>query len=208
MSFQTNPYKRQGAHRSIRKVLIVCEGEKTEPNYFKDFKTKGELIKVEVFGAGRVKLSLVEYAVELKKAAEAEKAPYSVVWCVFDRDAQPDEPKDKDNFNKAIFSAKKNQIRAAYSNDAFEIWYILHFNYHQTAWHRDQYKSALTDLLGSKYLKNAPGMYAKLKDKQSTAINNAKRLLACYNPPNPESNNPSTTVHLLVEFLNDYLADE
>ena len=44
MSLPINHYKRQIAQRPIRKVLIVCEGEKTEPNYFKDFKTRGELI--------------------------------------------------------------------------------------------------------------------------------------------------------------------
>jgi hypothetical protein len=186
----------------------VCEGEKTEPNYFKSFKTNDDLIRVEVSGAGRGKHPLVEYAAKLKKEAETKRAPYSVVWCVFDRDAQPDEPGDKNNFNKAILSAKKNQIKVAYSNDAFEIWYILHFSFHQTGWHRDQYKNKLTDLLGEKYQKNDPGMYIKLKNKQPRAIDNARKLLALYSPLNPESDNPSTTVHILVEFLNEYLAGE
>lgn len=208
MSLQNNRYKRQEAQRSIRKVLIVCEGEKTERYYFEAFQTDKELIKVEIFGAGRNKDSLVEYTIELKKKSEIKK-PYSSIWCVFDRDSYPCDPKDKHKFNRAIQLAKNNQIRVAYSNDAFEIWYILHFDFHQAAWERSRYENKLTKLLGSKYEKNDKTMYIKLKDKQPTAIKNSKNLLATYGAShNPELDNPCTTVHLLVEFLNDYLEGE
>ncbi len=65
----------------------------------------------------------------------------------------------------------------------------------------------LTELLGHKYQKNSETIYEKLKDKQENAIKNAKRLLKEYKPPNPESDNPSTTVHLLVEELNSFIPD-
>ena len=208
MSNQNSWYKRREAQRSIKKVLIVCEGEKTERYYFEAFQTNKELIRVEVLGAGMCTDSLVEYAINLKKNAEKE-ALYSSVWCVFDRDSYPCNPGDKNNFNRAIHLAKINQIKVAYSNDAFEIWYILHFNYHQAAWGRDKYASKLTELLGSKYEKKDNTMYAKLKEKQGIAIQFAKKLLNSYGTNyNPESDNPCTTVHQLVEFLNDYLENE
>lgn len=208
MSHQSNKYKRNVGQRSVRKVLIVCEGAKTEHNYFKAFQTSGELIRVEILGAGRNKDSLVEYTIELKKKAEI-KEPYASVWCVFDRDSYPIDSKDKHKFNRAIKLARNNQIQAAYSNDAFEIWYILHFHYHQTALERSKYESKLTDLLGSKYKKSDETMYVKLKDKQLDAIRHSKQLLAYYGAKhNPESDNPCTTVHRLVEFLNDYLEGE
>ncbi|MCX5726978.1 MAG: RloB family protein [Candidatus Saganbacteria bacterium] len=203
-----NRYKRREAQRSIRKVLIVCEGEKTERYYFEAFQINKELIKVEVLGAGMNTDSLVEHAINLKNSANREEL-YSAVWCVFDRDTYPCNPNDKHNFNRAIDIANRNQIRVAYSNDAFEIWYILHFNYHQTAWTRDKYENKLTELLDVKYEKNDQKMYEKLKDKQGVAIQNAKRLLALYGfSHNPESDNPCTTVHRLVAFLNDYLESE
>ena len=134
---------------------------------------------------------------------------YSYVWCVFDRDSYPCNPKDKHNFNRAIQLAKSNQIKVAYSNDAFEIWYILHFSYHQAAWGRERYAAKLTELLSAKYEKNDKTMYGKLKDKQADAIMFAKKLLAYYGTKhNPESDNPCTTVHILVEFLNAYLEKE
>lgn len=208
MSYQNNRYKRRKPQRFIKKVLIVCEGEKTERYYFEAFQTNRELIKVEIFGAGKNKDSLVEYAVNLKKKSIKEGS-YSSVWCVFDRDADPANPNDKNNFNKALLLARANQIKVAYSNDAFEIWYILHFDLHQEASKRDRYESILTELLGSRYEKSDRAMYTRLIGRQSTAIKNSKKLLDIYGSNhNPESNNPSTTVHLLVEFLNDYLEDE
>ncbi len=189
-------------------MLIVCEGEKTEPNCFNAFQTNGELIKVEVCGPGKNKDSLVEHAIALKKKAVKDQS-YSSIWCVFDRDSDPANPNDKNSFNKALLLARANQIKVAYSNDAFELWYILHFSLHQAAWRRDRYEDKLTELLKVKYKKNDPTMYKKLKDKQNAAISYAKNLLAYYGSNhNPESDNPSTTVHLLVEFLNDYLESE
>lgn len=208
MSNQNNWYKRREAQRPIKKVLIVCEGKKTERYYFEAFQTNKELIRVEVLGAGKNTDSLVEHAVDLKNKAEKE-ALYSSVWCVFDRDLYPCNPNDKHNFNRAIQLARSNQIKVAYSNDAFEIWYILHFDYYTSPLERNKYASKLTGLLGSKYEKNDKMMYAKLKSSQNTAIQNAKNLLAHYGGNhNPESDNPCTTVHLLVEFLNAYLENE
>ncbi len=208
MSNQSNPYKRISAQRPLRKILIVCEGKKTEKYYFDAFETNKKLIEVKVLGAGRNKDSLVEYAIELKIDAELRNEKYAEVWCVFDRDSYPIDSRDKHKFNMAIRIAKNNQIKTAYSNDAFEIWYILHFNYHQTAWSRDLYKNKLTELLKTEYKKNDKEMYVKLIDKQPTAIKNAKKLLEYHSTNrvhNPESDNPCTTVHILVNFLNDYL---
>jgi hypothetical protein len=48
-------------------------------------------------------------------------------------------------------------------------------------------------------------MYQELLDIQLMAIRNAERLLNSYDSFNPENNNPSTTVHKLVEELNKRL---
>ena len=45
----------------------------------------------------------------------------------------------------------------------------------------------------------------KVKNKQEDAIKHAKRLLLEYDRPNPETDNPSTTVYLLVEELNSFI---
>lgn len=103
-------HKRKRANRN-RKVapdrfLIVCEGEKTEPNYFEKFKSKINAVRknsvaIEIKGVGKNTLSLVEDTIRLKNRANPD---YTQVWCVFDRDSFP-----TGNFDNAIIKAE-NQI--------------------------------------------------------------------------------------------------
>jgi len=106
------------------------------------------------------------------------------------------------DFNNAITLAQKRGMRAAYSNQAFEIWYLLHFHYHDTALSRDLYGDKLSECLEIKYEKNSINMFELLESKQNDAIRNAERLLQSYNPHNPARDNPCTTVHYLVQELN------
>ncbi|MFM7440671.1 MAG: RloB family protein [Snowella sp.] len=89
----------------------------------------------------------------------------------------------------------------AYSNEAFELWYVLHFEFLNTGIPRDHYIKKMTKLLGKKYQKNSDTIYDELINKQATAIRNAEKLFASYNSSNPGEDNPSTTVHLLVKEL-------
>jgi len=181
----------------IERILIVCEGEKTEPNYFRKFLIDENKCYVKTTGEGYNTVRLVQKAIKVQKES---MPPYNKVWCVFDRDSFP--AKD---FNKAIKEAKKKGIEVAYSNEAFELWYFLHFDYCDSAMSRDQYQEKLSDLLGHKYEKNCETMYQELLYIQLMAIRNAERLLNSYDSFNPENNNPSTTVHKLVEELNKRL---
>jgi len=100
-------------------ILIVCEGKNTEPSYFKKFKLASAIIKT--LGNGKNTLSLVKQAINLKIQNN-----YEQVWCVFDKDSFP-----INNFNNAIALAEANDLKVAYSNQAFEYWLILHFEDHQ-----------------------------------------------------------------------------
>lgn len=186
-------YDRKIESRELKqRVLIVCEGAKTEPYYFKCFRVNRKIVEIEIKGLGKNTESLVKAAMELKA-----KESYDQVWCVFDRDSFT--PR---SFNSAFEIAKKHHIEIAYSNQAFELWYLLHFNYIDTATNRAEYRKLLTRYLGQKYEKNSETMYETLLSRQPDAIRNAQKLLATYTPSKPEKNNPSTTVHLLVIELN------
>lgn len=189
-----NPFKRKVDIRKARdSFLIVCEGEKTEPNYFRKFHGP---IDVKVEGTGCNTISLVEKAVEIRDERQKEGEVYDQVWCVFDKDSFSD-----DNFNQAKKLAENNNIRPAYSNEAFELWYLLHFGYHQAATSRNDYGKMLSKKLNFSYRKNDPGIYEVLAKMQAHAIKNAEHLLKSYDPHNPAKNNPCTTVHLLVQEL-------
>lgn len=171
--------------------LIVCEGSKTEPQYFKQFRVPRLVVKVE--GLGMNTLSLVDRAIELSKEDE-----YDQVWCVFDKDDFP-----IDNFNNAINRANTNDLQVAYSNQAFELWYVLHFEFLQSAIDRAAYMRKLDSYLQVKYKKNDSQIYKRLRCKIDTAIRNATRLLSEYPIPCPGRDDPSTTVHELVKALLD-----
>ena len=183
--------------RPLRRILIVCEGEKTEPNYFKKFPANPEVYdQIDIYGTGYNTTSLVKEAIRLKNEALKKREPYIEVWCVFDKDDFPFA-----NVRDAIVLANENKIKCAYSIEAFELWYMLHFNYYDSALSRKQYKEKLSELIGKTYQKNDDGMYKLLSRRQSTAIQNARKLfMQQYKKPFTEKN-PITTVFWLVERL-------
>ncbi|MBV9849956.1 MAG: RloB domain-containing protein [Armatimonadetes bacterium] len=190
--------RNQGADQiAVReRFLIVCEGTETEPRYFQNFDAPGRVL--EVRGTGMNTLSLVNEAIRLRAELETDRPPgqepFDQCWCVFDRDSFG-------TFNEAIDKARANGFRAAYTNEAFELWYLLHFDYHDAALSRQQYGDKLSDLLRRRYEKDDPTMYAALLPRQEAAIQNAERLMARYDPHNPQRDNPCTTVHELVKEL-------
>lgn len=189
-SMQKRPTQTRELHP---RFLIVCEGKQTEPNYFKSFRVNA---MIEVIGKGRSPQGLVEHAQKLRRTSE-----YTNAWVAFDRDEFSAE-----EFNAAIEQARQAGIGAAYSNEAFELWYVLHFDFCDTAQARQAYQRILTEKLGSPYRKNAVGLYESLQNRQPQAIANAQRLLEIYQPNhNPATDNPCATVHLLVMELNQHL---
>jgi hypothetical protein len=191
---------RKSDTRDIREILIVCEGTRTEPNYFKAFPAKPQVWdNIDVKGKGYNTISLVREAIRMRKNALKEGRQYRQIWCVFDKDSFSDE-----NFNGAIQLAQTQRIRCAFSNEAFEIWYLLHFDYFTSGLSRTQYAEKLSSRIGRPYEKNAEDMYQLLFDKQPIAIQNAQRLfITQMRTGRPAAKlNPITTVFHLVEILN------
>ena len=184
--------------------LIVCEGEQTEPNYFEGLKQDLPpnvltLFNIDVEGTGKNTTSLVRYAISKQKS---RTTPYDEVWVVFDRDSFT-----PIQFNSAIKQAEEKKINVAWTNEAFELWYLLHFNYHDSALNRNQYQKKLEKEISLKsgmpfkYRKNDKNIYSLLKEhgNQKLAISNATKLNKIWLDKNFASHNPCTTVHVLVK---------
>lgn len=199
---QISSGRRPAGTRERRRVLIVCEDTKSACYYFKSFEVDPKRAEVFPVGTGMNTDSLVEEAMKLKDRAAVACQPYNEVWCVFDRDSFP-----LTNYHRAFELARANGIKMAWANEAFEIWYLLHFNYHTAGISRNDYKAKLKPNL--EYDKADKTIYAKVKSFQETAIKFAHKLERHWNELGekfPERQNPSTSVHKLVEFLNE-LAD-
>lgn len=118
------------------KILIVSQGEKTEPNYFESFKKNGrDHIDIDFEHRCGDPKQMVDKAIFLKeKAAGDTRSKYDRVWAVFDKDDF-----ELDCFNQAILQAASSGIDCAWSNEAFELWYLLHFDYHNSGIDRSSY---------------------------------------------------------------------
>lgn len=187
--------------------LIVCEGQ-TEQLYFKSFPVVTATVKPVPLGCS--KLTLVDCA---KSIVDNEQ--FDEVWCVFDMDFKPDANGQFQEFNNAIASALGEGFFCAYSNDSFELWFALHYNYYDQRNHRTFYFEKLGEFLGINYVEEgkryayASKIYEKLLNaagaSQQDAITRAKALVELHNGKPYHERNPITMVFELVEKLNEHL---
>jgi hypothetical protein len=180
------------------RIIIFCEGKNTEPEYFKAFKLVTATVKTIHVNQGDA-LRIAEEAIVQKEFHK----DYDQYWLVFDKDATTD-----DRFNKAINSAKAKGFKVAYSNQAFEFWFLMHFIKHMGRMHRSGYAARLNKYLPFKYDKsmaNAKRMFETLYPLQAKAIKNAESVYhSIGDHQNPAAEESSTTVFQLVQELNRF----
>jgi hypothetical protein len=205
-------FERKESKRSVETrekriyFLIICEGEKTEPNYFEGLKKYlpvGSLVIADmtIKGTGKNTKSLIEFSINYRKKSNQN---FDRTWAVFDRDSFTEE-----QFNNSIIRAEANEINCAWSNEAFELWFLLHFQLIENGMSRKDYQSYLEREIKRvsgkdyKYKKNDIGMYALLSahGDQKQAISRAKKLKAQFNDGKHANHNPCTLVYLLIEEL-------
>jgi hypothetical protein len=207
------------ARDTARRFLIISEGTVTEPSYFESFRLP--TANVEAIGKGKDTLTLVRAAI---KIANRSKKTYDEKWVVFDKDGFKE-----DDFDNAIKKAEANGFRVAYSNQAFEYWFLLHFDAHGGGGlHRDQcivklnnhlnplslhydpdakrLTSAIFEqlILPTGKIRKGKGGKSIIETKELLAGDRAKKILSFHKGTAPSQAESSTTVHLLVHELNKY----
>jgi RloB-like protein len=126
---QWNRGQKQRRVRTLRRLLILCEDTKSSRDYLEQFPFDPAQVEIECVGTGQNTDTLMEEAIRRKRAADDAKAPYEGIWVVFDKDDFP-----LGNFNRAFDLAKsQSTIRACWSNECVELWYLLHFTLRTTS---------------------------------------------------------------------------
>lgn len=204
--------RQQAKRESYDKVLIVCEGTKTEPNYLNEIKDELKLSTANVSIApspGSDPLSVVEHAETLVKQQARQKHldNYDRVFCVFDKDEHEEHG---NRYSKALNKISQINIKgvafsAITSNPCFEVWPVLHFELRTAPFLPTSKRTAAQEVVHhlSQYLpgyeKGRQGLYSQIKGQTKQAITFAKRLEQ--QNQRSGSDNPSTQMHDLVEYL-------
>ena len=202
---------RRGPRREpFERVLIVCEGEKTEPNYLRELIAHYQLssANVEIVGdGGAAPISVVEQALALFR----KDLDYNAVFCVFDRDGhesygralqcmQAASPLERRLGRRKSGAAR---FEAITSNPCFEYWILLHYQYTTAPMLRFSDVEPRLRLIPAHaaYEKGAKGLFACTQDKLETAVTHADRANA--HASEHDTDNPTTQMSSLIRYLRE-----
>ncbi|MEW9552131.1 RloB family protein [Nonomuraea sp. NPDC050783] len=184
-------------------MLIVCEGEVTEIEYFAGIRDHFRSLPVEIrdcklIGLGRDPAAIVGYAVrerdrknrEARSQRDAAIA-YDEVWCVVDVD-------DHKTLDQALTTAHRERVDLVVSTPCFELWILYHFEEYAAACDQERVRRRL-------------GRHIKDYDKHlgrdfpfsrhELARERAERMDPDHYEPNRKGRNPSTNVWLVVDAI-------
>lgn len=189
-------------------ILIVGEGQETEPNYFGELKREDAVTaKFAVTvkkGRGFSPEHVVKEAINHKNRAESRVEDYDEVWCVLDVEG----PNKRESLDNAVTMAVRNGITLCLSNPCFEIWLLAHFERKARAY--EDCGAVIVQLnkhwqkhYSLDYEKNDDRIYERVADRTQKAIDNARWVRENHHEckANTADCNSSTEVYRLVRKL-------
>ncbi|WP_305908038.1 RloB family protein [Methylomarinum sp. Ch1-1] len=199
--------RRRPRRETYEKILIVCEGEKTEPNYFEEAREYYCLntVNVEVRGdCGSDPKSIINFAKQRFREEKDAGDPFDKIYCVFDKDGHATYARALDTLASA---APKDTYFAINSVPCFEYWLLLHFIYSTRPYTglsgNSSGNQVLTELKNyiPDYEKGRRTLFSDLIGQLDQAKKFAERALR--ESERNQTDNPSTRVHELVQVLQD-----
>jgi len=195
------PIKRRGPSRQPKyRILVVCEGKKTEPGYLRQFQhhVRNPRVHIEPLGPAGVPVTVVETAIAQRERAEADarrerddNLRWDQVWAVFDMDDHP-------NVATAKQLALDNGIELAISNPCFELWALLHLAEQRSHVERSKLRTALQQHLPG-YDKELA--FTKVHAGYVAAVQRAQYLDDAAIQVDRPGRNPTTGVYRLTEVI-------
>lgn len=168
---------RQRNSRPVKtRVLIVCEGQETERNYFDQLKREDrvtERFSVTVKkGKGGSREQIAQHAIDRMKNSIGN---FDEVWCVMDVEG----PSHRESLDRAQAMLRKEGISLCLSNPAFEIWFLAHFEKSGAPFRDCEAVKVVLDkhwrsAFAAEYQKNDKDIFHKLAPMTETALANAK----------------------------------
>lgn len=211
---KNNELERKPATKTpLAKILIVCEGLKTEPTYFTEFINHYELLTANVIDVtgdcGSSPMCVVRKAKELQAETNGKGAPYDEIYIVIDKDAHTDYASALD----AIRRAKPSKVWFTINSvPCFEFWLLLHYKLTTKAYKNLPGNSSGNQVLRELkkhikgYEKGDKGIFLKtlksLEQRKLDLNQIIKRAKQCNTAAfSSDTDNPTTMVYKLVERL-------
>ena len=195
---------RKRGNKSISKMWIFCEGEKTEIHYFKQLRSDLRIRKLQIevnSPDDKNALGIIKYSLIFLEHSR-DYVPGDIIVCVFDRDQNSTE-----ELERAKKLASNEGIEIIFSNPCFEFWILSHFECYKGQLNKEILKRKLKSSLGE-YNKNDNQLYDKTKERISDAIKFSKEVISMHENNGVEiisrDSNPSTLVHQLIEQIRDF----
>jgi len=185
-------------------ILVVTEGTKTEPQYFRALQQHLHLAATQIVvrpADGTDPRSVVRSAMALVRARSlgarrGEGVRYGETWVVFDSEHRLGSAE----LTAALDMAAAAKIHVAMSSPCFEFWLVLHFEY--TTQYMVNYTAAESRLkmhIAAYDKSNLP--MPVLLPLVPIAVENARRCIIAQDETNSEV--PRTEVHNLVARMNE-----
>lgn len=183
----------------VARVVIVTEGTRTEPEYFKIFVRIHGARTVEVvpIGLGGDPKKVVQRAiVELKKLRKDPLGGKDSVWAVYDRD-------ERSRLAEAKDMALANGVGLAVSNPCFELWGVFHYHDLNAQMDRRDCQRLLSQscpaysLHKGKLFNDAE----VIENNYPAAVRRGRASLVHRTREGDPEGNPSTSVHQLTEHI-------
>ncbi|MCW5621318.1 MAG: RloB domain-containing protein [Burkholderiales bacterium] len=209
----TRQLRRRAAQRKpADRLLIVCEGAKTEPLYLGEIRQSLRLptanVQVQPAAYGTAPLQVVNYAEALfrhgNRALRIEARTFDRIVAVFDRD-------DHHTYHTALEKAASldgrmtndEKLRVPFdtvvSVPCFELWLLLHFEDVFAPLHRDAVLQRLKAHLPG-YAKGQDGHWAGTRDRLAEATARATALVDAGHHAH-DGQAPFTAMHALIDRL-------
>ena len=195
----------------LPEVLIITEGEKTEPAYLKDVKdylkstgASGKkitrLLQITDNGKKTSPRKILETAIKERKSG----VPY--VFIVIDDD---DRKESRDVLAESLYpqtvpEVSNDKINCIYSNPCFEYWALLHFSTSE----KECASGELTEIL-SKYMplyskRNKVFIYNAMQKTEDKAAKLATKIRQNHQLTGKAWDRPSTNVDVLLAFIKEH----
>jgi hypothetical protein len=175
---------------SFDRILIVSEGDKTEPNYFNEIRKFHRFPTANVLvlpsDKGTAPIQVVEYAAELFRKGDPHKRiqprAFEQVFAVFDRDDHEsyfDALRLAESLDQKLKNDAKQLVRfhAIASVPCFELWLLLHYENIRAPLHRDEVLQRLHRHFPD-YTKGASNVFDATRNLLDIATQRAKALAA------------------------------